>query len=276
MSTLNGKTIIITGASRGIGKAMAIKFARDGANIVIASKTDKPHPKLAGTIHETADEVKRAGGNALALQVDVRFEEEIQSMVKATLHEFGGVDILINNAGAVSLTSIEITPAKKFDLLQSINLRAPYLTSQLCLPYLKKSDNPHILNISPPIDISPKWFRGHTPYTVSKYAMTMCTVGMSAEFLDQGIAVNSLWPKTIIATAALKFIAGTDEILKLSRKPEIVSDAAYEIVTTTNQAITGQCLIDEDLLKQRGIDDFEHYAYSPEHVDQLQNDLYIE
>jgi citronellol/citronellal dehydrogenase len=276
MADLSGRTIVITGASRGIGRSMALRFARDGANVVIASKTAEPHPKLKGTIYQVAAEVEAAGGKALPVQVDVRFEDQVSAMVEAAMQKFSRIDALVNNAGAISLTNVEGTPMKRYDLMQSINSRAVFLCSQATLPYLKESDNPHILSLAPPLNLSTVWLRDHAPYTLSKYGMTVLSLGMSEEFEKYGISVNCLWPKTIIATAAIEFAVGSRDTLKYCRKPEIMADAAHAILTTENRALTGQCLIDEELLGERGITDLHHYGYDPEYAGNLQLDLFID
>lgn len=273
MPTLKGKTIIITGASRGIGRSIALKCATDGANIVIAAKTAEPHPDLPGTIYSVAEEVEAAGGKAVPIQVDVRHEESITSMVNQAVESFGGIDALINNAGAIYLTPTEETPMKRYDLMQAINTRAVFLCSQACLPSLKKADSPHILNLSPPIGLDPKWLQNNLAYTISKYGMTLCTIGMSAEFEKYGIAVNSLWPRTFIATAAIDRLMG-DSARKQCRKPEIMADAAYAILTTADRKITGQTLIDDEVLSAEGITNFDQYAYDPN--TELMTDFYIE
>ena len=259
---LHGKTIFITGASRGIGRAIALKCARDGANIVIAAKTDTPNPKLPGTIHSVAEEVREAGGQALALAVDVRDDERLSGAIKAAAEHFGGLDILVNNAGAISLTPCEFTPLKRVDLMFGVNIRASYAAAHFAIPYLKKSANAHILSLSPPIDMDPRWFRNHTAYTISKYGMTMATIGLAGELAGAGIAVNSLWPKTIIETAALKMVGG-EMLGQQARTPEIMADAAYAIFSTNSRELTGQQLIDEPFLRSRGVTDFDHYAVSP-------------
>jgi citronellol/citronellal dehydrogenase len=270
---LKGRTALITGASRGIGRAIALRFAQDGANVVLASKSTVPHPKLPGTLHTVADEVKAAGGTPLVVGCDVRVEEEVQRAVDAARETFGGLDILVNNAGAISLTSIEDTPLKKFDLMMSINARAVFLCTKLALPLLEKGTNAHVLNLSPPVSLDPKWLKGHSAYTLTKYGMTLLTMGFAEELREKGIAVNALWPRTIIATAAIDMLLGDDGRQK-SRTPEIMADAAYEIVTTEKLALTGQALLDEDLLRQRGVTDFSRYASSPG-VEPLP-DLYVE
>ena len=275
MADLKGKTIIITGASRGIGRAIAVNCAKDGANIVVAAKTAQPHPKLPGTIYDAAEEIEAAGGRALPFQVDIRFEDQVNAMVDATLDRFGGIDILVNNAGAISLSNVEKTPANRYDLMQAINPRAVFICSRTVLPFLKKSANPHILTLSPPINLDLKWFKDHAPYTLSKYGMTMLSLGMAAEFEKYGIAVNCLWPRTIIATAAIEFAVGSRDLFKNCRKPDIMADAAHAIITTEQCALTGRCLIDEEVLKEHGVSDFTRYAVEPGNQDALISDLYL-
>lgn len=275
MTDLKGKTIIVTGASRGIGRAMAVRFARDGANLVIAAKTATPHPKLKGTIHDAAEEIKAVGGRAFACQVDIRFEDQIDAMVQAASDRFGGIDVLVNNAGAISLNGVEKTPTSRYDLMQAINARGVFLCSRAVLPFLKKSANPHILSLSPPISLDIKWLKDHAPYTLSKYGMTLLSLGMAAEFKKYGIAVNCLWPRTLIATAAIEFAVGSRDLFKNCRKPDILADAAYTVVTTEKCALTGQCLIDETILGQSGVTDFDRYAVDPGHADGLIPDLYV-
>lgn len=262
MANLAGKTILITGASRGIGREIALRCAGDGANIVIAAKSAEPNPKLEGTIFTVADEVKRAGGNALALKLDVRNEEEISVVVKTAAEHFGGIDILVNNAGAIKLSATANTSAKSFDLMWGVNTRATFLTSQACLPYLERSSGAHILNLSPPISLDTKWIENNCAYTITKYGMSLCTLGMAAEFKDKGIAVNSLWPRTAIATAAVNWMLGEDG-MNGSRKPSIMADAAYAIFCQPATELTGQLLLDEDFLRTRGEHNFEKYAYKP-------------
>ena len=262
MTTLAGKTLFITGSSRGIGREIALRAARDGANVVITGKTAEPHPKLAGTIHTVAAEAEKAGGKALALQLDVRDEEAIGLAVKRAVDAFGGIDILVNNASAISLTPTEATPAKRFDLMMSVNVRATFLCSQACIPYLRKAANPHILTLSPPLAMSPKWFKGHVAYTISKYGMSMCTLGMAEELKAAGIAVNSLWPRTTIATAAVE-VHFPEAILKASRHATIMADAAHAILTSEARGNTGNFYIDEEVLRRRGEKDFGRYAVSP-------------
>jgi citronellol/citronellal dehydrogenase len=276
MPSLSNKTIIITGSSRGIGRAMALRFARDGANIVIAAKSAEPHPKLKGTIFDVALEVETAGGQALPIQVDVRSEDQITAMVQAAAKKFGRIDALINNAGAISLTNVAATPPKRYDLMQNINARAVFLCSQAVLPYLKSSPHPHILSLSPPLNLDLKWFKDFAPYTVSKYGMTMLTLGMAQEFSEYNIAVNCLWPRTAIATAAIEFAVGNREFFKHCRTTDILADAAYELLTTKDCSITGQTLLDEDFLAQRGYTDFAKYAYDPDHANGLMPDFFLD
>ncbi|EKD70539.1 MAG: hypothetical protein ACD_46C00502G0001 [uncultured bacterium] len=256
---LRDKVIFITGASRGIGREMALRFAQEGAKIVVAAKTSEPHPKLPGTIYTVADEIVQAGGKALPVIVDVRDENMVAEAITKTVAAFGGIDILINNASAINLGSTTDISMKRFDLIFSVNMRATFLCSKLCAPHLMKSVNPHILTLSPPLSLRPKWFKKHVAYTMSKYGMSMCTLGMSEEFKEYGIAVNSLWPKTIIATVAI-----SENISKIlyhaSRKPVIMADAAYEIITSDSREMTGNFFIDEEILRQRGVKNFRKYA----------------
>ncbi|XP_075993477.1 hydroxysteroid dehydrogenase-like protein 2 [Genypterus blacodes] len=257
---LAGCTLFITGASRGIGKAIAVKAARDGANIVIAAKTAEPHPKLPGTIYTAAEEVEAAGGRALPCVVDIRDEKQVGEAVQKAVEKFGGIDILVNNASAISLTGTLETPMKRVDLMLGINLRGTYVTSKLCLPHLLKSRSPHILNLSPPLNLNPVWFKNHTAYTMAKYGMSMCVLGMAEEFRGQ-IAVNALWPKTAIQTAAMDMLGG-DGVGKQCRKADIMADAAYAVLSRPT-SFTGNFLIDEDILRQDGVRDFEQYAVQP-------------
>lgn len=259
--SLNGKTIFMSGGSRGIGLAMAKRCARDGANVVIAAKTDKPHPKLEGTIHTAAAEIEAAGGKALGIVCDIRDEETVKVAVDQAVARFGGIDICINNASAISLTPTLATPMKRYDLMNGVNARGTYLVSQTCLPHLLKSENPHILNIAPPLDMNPKWFKNHTAYTMAKYGMSMCTLGMSAEFKGK-VAVNSLWPMTSIDTAAVRNVLGGDAMAKMSRTPDIMSDAAYLVLTQDAKSFTGQFIIDEFILAENGVTDFSQYKHA--------------
>ncbi len=274
MTILKGKTIFITGGSRGIGRSIALKCASDGANIVIASKTADPHPKLPGTIFTVAEEVEKAGGKALPLQLDVRDADQITAVVSKAAQHFGGIDILVNNAGAIKLTTTDNTPVKSFDLMMSVNVRSTFLCAQACLPYLQKSTHAHILSLSPPISLDPKWLENNLAYTISKYGMSLCTLGMASEFKKWNISVNSLWPRTIIATAAVTWLLG-EESIKNARKPEIVADAAYELFLMRPTEITGRLLLDEDFLRERlKITDFSTYACVP--GKDLMPDFYVE
>ena len=262
MTTLAGKTLFITGASRGIGREIALRAARDGARVAVAAKTSEPHPKLAGTIHTVAAEIEAAGGKALAIQLDVRDEAAIAQAVARAADAFGGIDILVNNASAISLTPTLATPAKRYDLMMGVNVRATFLCSQTCIPWLKKSANPHILNLSPPLNMHARWFAGHVAYTMSKYGMSMCTLGMAEELRGDGIAVNSLWPRTTIATAAVE-VHFPEAILRASRTPAIMGDAAHAILTSEARGHTGHFYIDEEVLRRAGVTDFERYAITP-------------
>jgi citronellol/citronellal dehydrogenase len=263
MANLKEKTIFMSGGSRGIGLAIAKRAAEDGANIIIAAKTAEPHPTLPGTIYTAADEIKGSGGEALPLVCDIRSEEQVKSAVEAGVKKFGGIDICINNASAISLTPTMQTPMKRFDLMQQINTRGTFLVSQTCIPFLLKAENPHILNLSPPLNLNPRWFAPHSAYTIAKYGMSMCVLGMASEFKEQGIAVNALWPRTAIATAAVKNLLGGDEMIKHSRKPEIMADAAHYILTKKSTEFTGHFCIDDEVLSDMGTDDFEHYSVEP-------------
>ncbi|PQP04910.1 MULTISPECIES: NAD(P)-dependent oxidoreductase [Pseudomonas] len=273
--SLQGKTLFITGASRGIGREIALRAAKDGANIVIAAKSAAPHPKLPGTIFSVAAEVEAAGGKALALEVDVRDETIVQqAMINASEH-FGGIDALINNAGAIKLTGVQHIELKRFDLMHQINTRAVLLCSQAALPYLKKTGG-HILNLSPPLNLATKWFAQYSPYTITKYGMSMLTLGMSEEFAAYGISVNSLWPQTMIATAAIEFQLGSRESFKHARTPAIMADAAHVILDSSGRSITGRLLIDEEILGEHGVTDFEGYRFAPGTTDTLMPDLFID
>ncbi len=269
---MKDKVIFITGGSRGIGKAIALRMAKEGANIVIAAKTTEAHPKLEGTIYTAAEEIEKAGGKALAVQLDIRSEEQIQEAVAKTIETFGGIDILVNNASAINLSPTEQTEAKRFDLIQGINIRGTFLMCKACIPHLKKSSNAHILNLSPPLEMDPKWFAPHLAYTISKYGMSMIILGLAAELKPFNIAANALWPKTTIATAAVQNLLGGDYLIQRSRKPDIVADAAYAILSKPS-SLTGNFFIDEDVLEQEGITDFSSYAVDPDMP--LQPDLFI-
>jgi citronellol/citronellal dehydrogenase len=262
--SLHGKTLFITGASRGIGREIALRAARDGANIVIAAKSAEPHAKLPGTIYSVATEVEEAGGKALALQVDVRDENAVKAAMAKAAEYFGGIDALINNAGAIKLVGVEKLEPKRFDLMFQINTRAVMVCSQAALPFLKQSAAGHILNLSPPLNMDSKWFAQHGPYTVTKYGMSMLTLGMSEEFKKYGISVNSLWPKTMIATAAIEFELGSRDAFKRARIPAIMADAAHAILSSQGRSISGRLLIDEEILREQGVSEFEHYRFDPQ------------
>jgi citronellol/citronellal dehydrogenase len=260
MTSLKGKTLFITGASRGIGLAIGRRAARDGANVVIAAKTAEAHPKLPGTIYTAAAEIEQAGGKALACAVDIRDEQQIQAAVQQAVKTFGGIDILVNNASAISLTGTLETPMKRFDLMHQVNMRGTFACSQACLPYLKQAQNPHILTLSPPLNMQARWFAPHVAYTMSKFGMSMCVLGMAAEFAADGVAVNALWPRTVIATAAVQNLLGGDEVVKQSRTPDILADAAHIILTRPSREFTGQFCIDDEVLASEGITDLDRYA----------------
>jgi citronellol/citronellal dehydrogenase len=260
-ATLAGKTLFITGASRGIGLAIALRAARDGANIVIAAKSNVPNPRLPGTIHSAAAEIEAAGGQALAVKCDIREEADVRAAVDAAVARFGGIDILVNNASAISLTGTLDTPMKRFDLMFGVNVRGTFLCSQACLPHLLRAGNPHILTLSPPLNMDPRWFGPHVAYTMAKYGMSECVLGMAEEFRGQGVAVNALWPRTVIRTAALAMIPGVYPAR--CRTPEIMADAAHVVLTTPARERTGRFLIDEDVLREAGATDFTRYAVDP-------------
>ncbi|MDX2063365.1 MAG: NAD(P)-dependent oxidoreductase [Bacteroidia bacterium] len=264
MATLAGKTLFITGASRGIGLAIALRAARDGANVVVAAKTTDPHPKLPGTIYSACEDIEKAGGKALACVCDIRFEEQIEAAVQQTLDCFGGIDILVNNASAIQLTPTLATEMKRFDLMFGVNVRGTYATSRACLPHLLKAENPHILNLSPPLNMQAHWFQNHVAYTMSKYGMSMCVLGMAAEFKGK-VGINALWPRTAIATAAVQNLLGGDEMIKGSRKPEILADAAHVILTRDAKTTGGNFFIDDEVLASAGVTDLEPYAVTPGH-----------
>jgi citronellol/citronellal dehydrogenase len=263
MSDLRGKTLFITGSSRGIGKAIALRAAADGANIAVVGKTAEPHPKLPGTVYTAAAEIKAAGGRALACIADIRFEEQLAAAVDQTVETFGRIDILVNNASAIFLAGTSDTPMKRFDLMHSVNARATFMASRLCLPHLLNAENPHILTLSPPLNMDARWFASHVAYTMSKYGMSMCVLGMAEEFREQGVAVNALWPKTLIATSAINNLPGGELLVPGGRKPEIVAEAAHAILTRSSRQCTGNFFIDEDILREQGILDFDQYAVAP-------------
>ena len=274
MATLSGKTLFITGASRGIGKAIALRAARDGARIVIAAKTEVPHPKLPGTIHTAAEEIERAGGRALPIAVDIRDEAQVERAVARAVETFGGIDILVNNASAISLTDTRNTPMKRFDLMHQVNTRGTFVCTQACLPHLARASNPHVLMISPPLNIDPRWFAPHVAYTIAKYGMSLCVLGMAEEFRGEGIAVNALWPRTTIETAAITYIAGPER-LRLCRKPEIVADAAHAILTSDARSFTGRFCIDDEVLREAGVTDFSIYRHQGVSEQELLPDFFV-
>ena len=261
--SLQGKTLFITGASRGIGLAIALRAARDGANIAIAAKTDTPHPKLPGTIHTAAAEVEQAGGRALPLVVDVRDEESVKAGIARTVETFGGIDIVVNNASAVQVTPVVDTDMRRFDLMNGVNARGTFMVSKYAIPHLEKAENPHILMNSPPLDMKEQWFAPHTAYSMAKFGMSMVALGLAGELRSKGIAVNALWPRATIATSAIQNLLGGDAIMRMSRKPEIMADAAYAIFNKKAADFTGHFLIDDSFLYTEGVRDFEHYRVDP-------------
>jgi len=274
--SLAGKTILMSGGSRGIGLAIALRAARDGANVAVFAKTDTPHPKLEGTVHSAAEAIRAAGGNALAIVGDVRNDDDVTEAVLKTQGEFGGIDIVVNNASVIDLSRSLDLAAKKYDLMQDVNVRGTFMLSRAAVPMLRDAENPHILSLSPPLNLDPKWLGAHTAYTMAKYGMSMATLGMAAEFARYGIAANTLWPRTTIATAAVQFALGGDRMMKVSRTPEIYADAAYEVFLKPAAEYTGQSLIVEDLLAASGITDFAGYAAVPGTPDdQLFPDIFL-
>ena len=261
--TLAGKTLFITGASRGIGKAIALRAARDGANVIIAAKTTTEHAKLPGTIDSAAEEIEAAGGHALPVKTDIRFEEQVEAAITTGVEKFGGIDILVNNASAISLTGTLETPMKMYDRMYDINARGSYLVTQKALPHLLEADNPHVLNLSPPLNLNPKWFAGHAAYTLAKYAMSVWVLGMSAEFAEKGVAFNALWPCTAIATAAVRNLLGGEKVVAASRKPEIIADAAWAVLTRDSRSCTGNFFTDEQVLEEEGETDLDQYSVQP-------------
>ena len=274
MGDLKGKTMFISGGSRGIGLAIAKRAAQDGANIIIAAKTAEPHPKLPGTIYSAAEEIEEAGGKALPVVCDIRDDKAVKAAVAAGAEKFGGIDLCVNNASAISLTPTLQTPMRRFDLMHQINTRGTFLVSQTCLPHLLESDNPHILNLSPPLNMLEKWFRNHVAYTMAKFGMSMCVLGMAGEFREKGVAVNALWPRTVIATAAVKNLLGGDEIIKRSRKPEIMADAAHFILTQPSREFTGNFCIDDEVMERAGVTDLAPYAVDAS--SELMADFFVE
>ncbi len=273
MSNLAGKTLFISGASRGIGLAIAKRAAQDGANVAIAAKTAEPHPKLEGTIYTAAEEVEAAGGRALPVICDIRFEDQVEAAVAKTVETFGGLDICINNASAISLTPTLETDMKRYDLMHGINTRGTFLVSKICIPHLKKAENPHVLNLSPPLDMKPKWFGGHVAYSMAKFGMSMCVLGMAEEFKKDGIAFNALWPRTAIRTAAVQNVLGGDEAMRRCRNVEILADAAHVILTRPSREFTGNFCLDDLILASAGITDLSGYADVPD--EELMPDFFV-
>ena len=261
--SFGGRTLLISGGSRGIGLAIALRAARDGANVALIAKTDQPHPKLEGTIHTAAAAIEKAGGNALPIVGDIRDEDRVAAAVAETVERFGGIDVCVNNASAINLVGTEQIEMKRYDLMQDINARGTFVLSKLAIPHLRESANPHVLTLSPPLSLDPRWARDHVAYTIAKYGMSLCTLGMAAEFRDDGIAFNSLWPRTIVATAAVQNLLGGDEAMARARTPEIMSDAAHAILTRPSRECTGNFFLAEDVLVEEGITDFTGYAAAP-------------
>jgi citronellol/citronellal dehydrogenase len=273
--SLEGKTLFISGASRGIGLAIALRAARDGANIALIAKTAEPHPKLEGTVYIAAEEIEEAGGEALPIVGDIREEEQVFEAVSEAVERFGGIDVCVNNASAINLSGTEELEMKRYDLLQDINTRGAFVVSKACIPHLKRAENPHVLMLSPPLNLNPKWFKDHLGYTIAKYGMSMCTLGMAEEFREDGIAFNSLWPRTLIATAAVQNLLGGDEAMARARKPELVADAAHAILTRPSHQATGNFFLAEDVLAEEGVTDLSHYSYGDSNAD-LAPDLYVD
>jgi citronellol/citronellal dehydrogenase len=275
MSTLAGKTILMSGGSRGIGLAIALRAAADGANVTLIAKTDKPDPRLPGTIHTAAEEIEAAGGKVLPFVGDVRDDDQVAAAVAATVERFGGIDIVVNNASAINLSNIGDLPPKRYDLMLDINARGTFLLTSLALPHLVAATNPHVLTLSPPLDLDRRWLRDHAPYTVSKFAMTMLTLGVAEHYRDRGVAANCLWPRTTIATAAIQNIVGGEAAMAVSRRPEIMADAAHAVLVQPAAEYTGQTLIDDDVLRAAGTTDFAPYRYEGATEEQLQSDIFL-
>jgi citronellol/citronellal dehydrogenase len=273
--SLAGRTILMSGGSRGIGLAIAVRAARDGANVALIAKTDQPDPRLPGTIHTAAEEIEAAGGKALPIVGDIRHEDQVEAAVARTVETFGGIDIVVNNASAINLSNVGTLPIKRYDLMLDINARGTFVLTSLALPHLRKSANPHVLTLSPPLDPDRRWLRDHAPYTVAKYAMTMLTLGVAEHYRDEGIAANCLWPRTTVATAAVQNLLGGETAMSVSRRPEIVADAAHAILTQPARDYTGQCLIDDDVLRADGVTDFAQYRYEGSTEEQLAPDIFL-
>jgi citronellol/citronellal dehydrogenase len=275
MTTLAGRTMFISGASRGIGLAIALRAARDGANVALIAKTAEPHPKLEGTVYTAAEQIEAAGGQALPIVGDIRDAEQVEQAATQAAERFGGIDIVVNNASAIALMGTEQLPVKRYDLMQDINARGTFVVTKACLPHLKRGTNPHILTLSPPIDLDPKWIAHHGGYTLAKYGMTLLTLGFAAEFADDGIAANALWPRTLIATAAVQNLLGGDEAMKRSRKPELYADAAHAVLTRDSRECTGHAFLCEDVLLDSGVSDLSAYSYAGADAE-LQVDLFVD
>ena len=273
--SLEGKTLFISGASRGIGLEISLRAARDGANVALIAKTAEPNPKLEGTVYTAAEAIEDAGGQALPIVGDIRDEEQVFSAVADTVERFGGIDVCVNNASAINLSGTEELEMKRYDLMQGINTRGTFLVSKACIPHLRYAENPHVLSLSPPLNLNPKWFGSYAAYAIAKYGMSMCTLGMAEEFREEGIAFNSLWPRTIIATAAVRNLLGGEEAMSRSRKPELVADAAYAIVTRSSRQTTGNFFLAEDVLAEEGVTDLSQYSYGDSETD-LQPDLFVD
>jgi len=274
-ASLGGRTLFISGGSRGIGLSIALRAARDGANVALIAKTAEPHPKLEGTVFTAAEQIEQAGGGALPIVGDIRDEEQVFAAVQQTVERFGGIDVCVNNASAINLAGTEALEMKRYDLMQDINTRGTFVVSKACVPHLKQSENPHVLTLSPPLNMDPRWFKGHVGYTIAKYGMSMCTIGMAQEFADDGIAFNALWPRTIIATAAVQNLLGGEEAMARSRRPELVADAAHAIVTRPSRECTGNLFLAEDVLAEEGITDMTAYSYGAESADPIP-DLFVD
>ena len=273
--SLAGRTLLLSGGSRGIGLAIALRAAQDGANIALIAKTDQPDPRLPGTIHTAAEEIEKAGGQVLPIVGDVRDEDQVAAAVARTVEQFGGIDLLLNNASAINLNNIGNLLVKRYDLMMDINVRGTFVLTSAALPHLLKSSNPHVLTLSPPLDPDRRWLAAHAPYTISKYGMTMLTLGVAEQYREEGVAANCLWPRTTIATAAIQNIVGGDAAMAVSRRPEIMADAAHEVFTKPAKEYTGQTLIDDDVLREAGVTDFDQYRYPGAGEDQLQPDIFL-
>jgi citronellol/citronellal dehydrogenase len=272
--SLQGKTLFVSGGSRGVGLAIAIRAARDGANVALIAKTAEPHPKLEGTVYTAAAQIEAAGGRALPVVGDIRDEEQVAQAVTQAAERFGGIDVCVNNASAINLSGTEALEIKRYDLMQAINTRGTFVVSRACIPHLKRSDNPHILTLSPPVSLEPRWLGPHIGYTIAKYGMTLCALGFAAEFRADGIASNALWPRTLIATAAVQNLLGGDEAIAHARRPELYADAAYAVITKPSRDCTGNAFLCEDVLAEEGVTDFDRYAYQPGAKPQV--DLFVD